>query len=55
MIIWGGWPNLDSGARYNPGKDSWVPISTTNAPAGRFGHTAVWTGIELITLRASRR
>jgi hypothetical protein len=28
--------------------DTWTPTSLTNAPAGRFNHTAVWTGSEMI-------
>src|SRR5439155_747793 len=28
--------------------DSWIATSTTNAPAIRFGHAAVWTGSEMI-------
>src|SRR6476646_314647 len=28
--------------------DSWTATSTTNAPTGRFYHTAVWTGSEMI-------
>jgi N-acetylneuraminic acid mutarotase len=53
MIIWGGiGPTLftafNSGGRYNPSTDSWVATSTTNAPAARLGHTAVWTGSEMI-------
>src|SRR5207302_1763347 len=28
--------------------DTWTPTSTTNAPAGRVNHTAVWTGSEMI-------
>src|SRR5437588_8394618 len=28
--------------------DNWVATSTTNAPVGRYGHTAVWTGSEMI-------
>src|SRR3989475_3768940 len=28
--------------------DTWTPTSTTNAPAGRYRHTAVWTGSEMI-------
>ena len=31
-----------------PGADTWVPTSLTNAPIGRFMHTAVWTGTEMI-------
>ena len=51
MIVWGGEFNggyLNTGGRYNPGTDSWMATSTTNAPAGRYGHTAVWTGSEMI-------
>jgi N-acetylneuraminic acid mutarotase len=40
--------HLNTGARYNPGTDSWIATSTTNAPTGRFGHTAVWTDDEMI-------
>src|SRR4029079_10580035 len=28
--------------------DSWTATSTTNAPDGRYYHTAVWTGSEMI-------
>src|SRR5207248_10473029 len=31
-----------------PGTDSWTATSTTSAPAGRYLHTAVWTGSEMI-------
>src|SRR5439155_223039 len=37
-----------NGGRYNPNTDSWIDTSTTNAPTGRWGHTAVWTGSEMI-------
>ena len=40
--------HLISGERYNPVTDSWTATSTTNAPDGRAGHTAVWTGAEMI-------
>ena len=39
---------LNTGGRYNPSTDSWTATSTTNAPAGRASHTAVWTGSEMI-------
>jgi N-acetylneuraminic acid mutarotase len=29
-------------------EDTWTPTSTINAPNARAGHTAVWTGIEMI-------
>jgi N-acetylneuraminic acid mutarotase len=39
---------LNTGGKYNPNADSWMPTSTTNAPDRRAGHTAVWTGSEMI-------
>ena len=53
MIVWGGLNinsggNLNTGGRYNPGTDSWIATSSTNAPEGRYDHTAVWTGSEMI-------
>ena len=39
---------LNTGGRYNPSTDSWTATSTTNAPAARYLHTAVWTGSEMI-------
>ena len=52
MIVWGGSGagsvlNNNTGGRYNPGTNSWTATSTTNAPLGRFAHTAVWTGSEM--------
>jgi hypothetical protein len=55
MIVWGGHGDLDllgyyfnTGARYDPSTDSWTATSTVNAPDGRYRHTAVWTGSEMI-------
>ena len=55
MIVWGGYFRTGSnstyystGGRYNPVANSWVPMSTNSAPAGRFYYTAVWTGSEMI-------
>ncbi len=54
MIVWGGRigssfsSNVDTGGRYNPATDTWVPISTINAPGPRGFHTAIWTGSEMI-------
>ncbi len=54
MIIWGGRANVQqvyehSGARYNPTTDTWVETSTAaGVPEAREGHTAVWTGTEMI-------
>src|ERR1700682_3933745 len=40
--------SLNTGGRYNPGTNSWIGISTVNAPTGRSSHTAVWTGTEMV-------
>ena len=54
MIVWGGGGGtgqgdyFNTGGRYNPSNDSWTPTSTSNAPTEREGHTAVWTGSEMI-------
>jgi N-acetylneuraminic acid mutarotase len=54
MIVWGGdhydGTNhyLNTGGRYIPGTDSWTATSTSNVPPGRYHHTAVWTGSEMI-------
>jgi len=48
MIVWGGSGLSNSGGRYKPATDSWLATSSTNAPPGRFSHTAVWTGSEMI-------
>jgi N-acetylneuraminic acid mutarotase len=53
MIVWGGDGNpsgtyLGSGGRYNPVTDTWSTTSSHNAPSARSGHTAVWTGTEMI-------
>lgn len=58
MIIWGGegWlatnctnqGYLNSGGRYDPEKDIWTETSTTAELMPRSGHTAIWTGNEMI-------
>src|ERR1051325_1077405 len=53
MIVWGGNNGVgniffNTGGKYDPSADSWTATSTANAPTGRFGHTAVWTGSEMI-------
>ncbi|CAG1008510.1 hypothetical protein ANRL4_03899 [Anaerolineae bacterium] len=53
MIIWGGegsnsGPTYGNGGKYNPVADTWLPITTTNAPIGRYLHAAVWTGSEML-------
>ena len=53
MIVWGGYVDpspdgLDTGGRYDPGTNTWIATSSTNAPFARYWHTAVWTGSEMI-------
>lgn len=53
MIVWGGLDigtgdPINSGARYNPGNNTWTATSTVNAPTPRTDHTAIWTGTEMI-------
>jgi hypothetical protein len=51
MIVWGGSDGtnaLQSGGRYNPGTDSWIATTISNAPNPRESHTAVWTGGQMI-------
>jgi N-acetylneuraminic acid mutarotase len=53
LIVWGGssidFGILDSGSRFDPATNTWTPIeSAPDTPEGRFQHTAVWTGSEMI-------
>ncbi|MDD5068972.1 MAG: hypothetical protein PHN89_05270, partial [Candidatus Pacebacteria bacterium] len=62
MIVWGGFSSIwqdwglyqilnafNTGGIYNPLTDSWTPINIgANLPSARYGHTAVWTGTEMI-------
>lgn len=55
MIVWGGCYDSSNclhgthtGGRYNPQSNSWAPVSATGVPEGRFFHTAVWAGNEMI-------
>ena len=58
MIVWGGCRFVNdacsstslgnSGGRYNPASDTWQPTSNAGAPEARTGHTAVWSGTEMI-------
>ena len=38
----------DTGGIYDPQTDIWTTTSTTGAPRGRCGHTAVWTGRRML-------
>ena len=53
MVVWGGdtgWLGspLNTGGRYIPEIDAWLPTSTVNAPSARSGHTAVWSGNRMV-------
>jgi N-acetylneuraminic acid mutarotase len=54
MIVWGGFSGafafdtLGDGASYDPVTNLWSPLATTNQPAARTGHTAVWSGTEML-------
>jgi N-acetylneuraminic acid mutarotase len=44
----GGQLLYNSGGRYDPASDTWTPTSLSNAPQARSGHTAIWTGTEMV-------
>ena len=51
LLVWGGVASsdagvayLNSGARYNPDTDTWLALSSHDAPSARVNGTAVWTG-----------
>ncbi len=58
LIVWGGTatsmaangidPTFNDGARFNAATGVWTTLPALNAPTGRYGHTAVWTGTEMI-------
>jgi hypothetical protein len=56
MIIWGGTTNtgnfglLKTGARYDPVRNAWTPMTSQGAPIAMRGDTAIWTGQEMIVL-----
>ena len=52
MIVWGGSPDggsvTNTGGRYDPATDTWLPTDSGAAPTARIGHTAIWTGLRMI-------
>ncbi|RKH78008.1 hypothetical protein D7Y27_20325 [Corallococcus sp. AB004] len=55
MMVWGGLgcggPDVPcgDGATYDPASDAWSPpIKSDYAPAPRWGHTALWTGTQML-------
>jgi len=55
MIIWGGLISnpgttmpFNTGGKYFPNTNTWVTISTTNAPEARSSQSTIWTGTDMI-------
>lgn len=51
MFVWGGDGGdrfLNDGGRYDPAQDKWATLPATGVLSGRYAHTAVWTGTEVI-------
>jgi hypothetical protein len=57
MLVWGGiggygWNDpsfaIDTGGRYDPQLDRWLPIPADGAPSARLDHTATWSGDGMI-------
>ncbi len=55
MLIWGGVDtygyggiSTNAGSLYDPTTAQWTRISTTTAPAARYGQAGVWTGTQLL-------
>lgn len=56
MIIWGGcsggssgeWTCHNTGSSFNPKNNTWTSINQEGAPSARGGHSAVWTGTEML-------
>ena len=51
MIIWGGYianGSFNDGARFDPVRGLWTSLTLTGAAPGRYDHSAVWTGSEMI-------
>jgi hypothetical protein len=55
VLVWGGLTAsggggayLNSGGCYNPLTNTWQGMPTLNAPEPRIGHTAVWTGTQML-------
>jgi len=53
VIIWGGEHEssgspFNTGGRYDPVSDAWLPTSLTGAPLERSYHSALWTGTRMV-------
>jgi N-acetylneuraminic acid mutarotase len=59
MIVWGGELygmeiGISAGGRYDPATSSWSTTTLTGVPSGRSGHTAVWTGSNMVVWGGGR-
>lgn len=52
MLVWGGFlpdvGKLGDGGAYDPSRDTWRPLPTTDEPSRREQHAAVWTGSAML-------
>jgi hypothetical protein len=48
MLVWGGNSASIPGQRYDPAADAWSDMSAVDAPPGRSGMSAVWTGTFMV-------
>jgi hypothetical protein len=53
LVVWGGRNQnspgtLDTGGRYDPATDTWIPTDAVEAPRARRGHVAVSTGASML-------
>jgi N-acetylneuraminic acid mutarotase len=54
MVVWGGagpafgGVEMNSGGRYNPALNAWLPTALVDSPLARESHSAIWTGTEMI-------
>lgn len=68
VLVWGGstvhWCDearqsgerfLATGARYDPKKDVWTPMTLSDAPTPRSAHVAVWTGDRMLVWGGRQR
>jgi len=59
LLMWGGMmpsgeATNNEGWRFDPATATLTPMTTVGAPEGRFEHTAIWTGREMIVWGGSR-
>jgi hypothetical protein len=56
MIVWGGEKDgvaLGDGCAFDPIANTWESLTSSNSPAARFQHCAVWSGEEMLIVGGS--